>query len=667
MAQEDDLRALGKVMDFMRGISVIFLLVNCYWFCYEAFHVWGFTLGIIDKILMNFQRTTGLFSSILWTKLFCVVFLALSCLGTKGVKEEKITWSKIWTVLFSGFVFFFLNWWLLALPIGEIGAASLYIFTLSVGYICLLMGGVWMSRLLKNNLMDDVFNTENESFMQETRLMENEYSVNLPTRFYYKKKWNKGWINVVNPFRASMVLGTPGSGKSYAIVNNYIKQQIEKGFAMYIYDYKFPDLSEIAYNHLLNHLDAYKVKPQFYVINFDDPRKSHRCNPINPAFMTDISDAYESAYTIMLNLNRSWIQKQGDFFVESPIILLAAIIWFLKIYENGKYCTFPHAIEFLNRPYAQIFPILTSYDELANYLSPFMDAWEGGAQEQLQGQIASAKIPLSRMISPALYWVMTGDDFSLDINNPNEPKVLVVGNNPDRQNIYSAALGLYNSRIVKLINKKKQLKSSVIIDELPTIYFRGLDNLIATARSNKVAVCLGFQDFSQLTRDYGDKESKVIQNTVGNVFSGQVVGETAKTLSERFGKVLQQRQSMTINRNDKSTSISTQMDSLIPASKISNLTQGMFVGAVSDNFDERIDQKIFHAEIVVDSAKVSADMKTYKPIPNITDFTDEESCDTLKETIESNYRKVKQEIRSLVDSEIQRIKHTPSLAHLVKD
>ena len=547
------------------------------------------------------------------------------------------------------------------------GNATLYIFTMTAGYICLLMGGLWISRLLKHNLMEDVFNNENESFMQETKLMVNEYSVNLPTRFYYKKKWNKGWINVVNPFRASMVLGTPGSGKSYAIVNNYIKQQIEKGFAMYIYDYKFPDLSEIAYNHLLHHLDAYKVKPQFYVINFDDPRKSHRCNPINPAFMTDISDAYESAYTIMLNLNRSWIQKQGDFFVESPIILLAAIIWFLKIYEKGKYCTFPHAIEFLNRPYAQIFPILTSYDELANYLSPFMDAWEGGAQDQLQGQIASAKIPLSRMISPALYWVMTGDDFSLDINNPKEPKVLVVGNNPDRQNIYSAALGLYNSRIVKLINKKKQFKSSVIIDELPTIYFRGLDNLIATARSNKVAVCLGFQDFSQLTRDYGDKESKVIQNTVGNVFSGQVVGETAKTLSERFGKVLQQRQSMTINRNDKSTSISTQMDSLIPASKISNLTQGIFVGAVSDNFDERIDQKIFHAEIVVDSVKVSAEMKAYQPIPVIVEFKNEDGSDNLKETIEANYRKVKQEILTLVDSEIQRIKNTPALSHLIPD
>ena len=360
------------------------------------------------------------------------------------------------------------------------------------------------------------------------------------------------------------------------------------------------------------------------------------------------------------------IQKQGDFFVESPIILLAAIIWFLRIYEGGRYCTFPHAVEFLNRPYAQIFPILTAYDELANYLSPFMDAWEGGLRSSSKCQLASAKIPLSHMISPALYWVMTGNDFTLDINNPASPKILVVGNNSDRQNIYSAALGLYNSRIVKLINKKKQLKSSVIIDELPTIYFRGLDNLIATARSNKVAVCLGFQDFSQLTRDYGEKESRVIQNTVGNVFSGQVVGETAKTLSERFGKVLQRRQSVSINRQDVSTSINTQMDSLIPASKISNLTQGMFVGSVSDNFDERIEQKIFHAEIMVDTAKVSAEMKSYRPIPVIADFRDVSGDDTMKASIDANYRQIKQEILSLVDSEIARIKADPKLQGLMK-
>ena len=381
--------------------------------------------------------------------------------------------------------------------------------------------------------------------------------------------------------------------------------------------------------------------------------------------MTDISDAYESAYTIMLNLNKTWATRQGDFFVESSVVLFAAIIWYLRIYDKGRCCTFPHAIEFMNKRYEDIFPILTSYAELENYLSPFMDAWLGGAQDQLQGQIASAKIPLSRMISPQLYWVMSGDDFTLDINNPEDPKILCVGNNPDRQNIYGAALGLYNSRIVKLINKKGQLKSSVIIDELPTIYFKGLDNLIATARSNKVAVLLGFQDFSQLKRDYGDKEAAVVMNTVGNIFSGQVVGETARTLSERFGKVLQKRQSMTINRNDKSTSISTQMDNLIPASKISTLTQGMFVGSVADNFDERIEQKIFHAEIVVDSEKVKAETALYEKIPVITNFIDEEGVDRMEETIKQNYDRIKAEAAEIVTKELKRLRDDPVLCKLL--
>lgn len=666
MAQEDDLRALGKIMDFLRAVSIILAIMNVYWYCYEAMRMWGVTIGVVDRILINFNRTGGLFHSILYTKLFSLLLLALSCLGTKGVKAEKMSWNRIWTVLAVGFFLFFLNWWILLLPISYLGNATLYIFTMTAGYICLLMGGLWMSRLLKHNLMEDVFNNENESFMQETKLMENEYSVNLPTRFYYKKKWQRGWINVVNPFRATIVLGTPGSGKSFAVVNNYIKQQIEKGYSMYIYDFKFPDLSTIAYNHMMNHQNGYKVKPQFYVINFDDPRRSHRCNPIHPDFMSDISDAYESAYTIMLNLNKTWVQKQGDFFVESPIILFAAIIWYLRIYKDGKYCTFPHAIELLNRRYEDVFPILTSYPELENYLSPFMDAWQGGAMEQLAGQIASAKIPLSRMISPQLYWVMSASEFTLDINNPEEPKILCVGNNPDRQNIYGAALGLYNSRIVKLINKKGQLKSSVIIDELPTIYFKGLDNLIATARSNKVAVCLGFQDFSQLVRDYGDKEAKVVTNTVGNIFSGQVVGETAKTLSERFGKVLQKRQSISINRQDVSTSINTQMDSLIPPSKISGLTQGMFVGSVSDNFTERIEQKIFHAEIVVDTDKVKREESRYQPIPIINDFKDTNGNDCMKQAIQDNYNQIKEDVKQIVKDELERIAADENLKHLIQ-
>ena len=661
MQQEDDLRALAKIMEFGRAVSIFLLVVHVYVYCYPSITAWHLNLEVIDRILVNFNNTTGIFNCILWSKLLAVLLLAVSCLGTHGVKGEKITWPKIYAVLVAGCALFFLNWWLLKLPLPHMANTAFYIFTLTAGYLALLMSGLWMSRLYRHNLMEDVFNMENESFMQETRLMENEYSVNLPTRFYYKKRWNNGFVNIVNIFRACMVIGTPGSGKSYAIVNSYIRQLIAKGFAIYIYDYKFDDLSTIAYNSLLKNMDKYEVKPRFYVINFDDPRRSHRCNPINPEFMTDISDAYEASYTIMLNLNRTWIEKQGDFFVESPIILLAAIIWYLKIYKNGIYCTFPHAVELLNKPYSDLFTILTSYPELENYLSPFMDAWKGNAQDQLQGQIASAKIPLTRMISPQLYWVMTGNDFSLDINNPKEPKLLCVGNNQDRQNIYSAALGLYNSRIVKLINKKKQLKCAVIIDELPTIYFRGLDNLIATARSNKVGVLLGFQDFSQLTRDYGEKESKVIQNTVGNIFSGQVVGETAKTLSERFGKVLQQRQSVSINRQDVSTSINTQLDSLIPASKIANLSQGTFVGAVADNFDERIEQKIFHAEIVVDHTKISAEEKAYQKIPVINDFKDRNGNDIMMQQIQRNYDQIKADAQAIINEEMRRIKNDPEL------
>ena len=661
MQQEDDLRALAKIMEFGRAVSIFLLVVHVYVYCYPSITAWHLNLAVMDRILVNFNNTTGIFNCILWSKLLAVLLLAVSCLGTHGVKGEKITWPKIYAALVAGCALFFLNWWLLELPLPHAANTAFYIFTLTAGYLALLMSGLWMSRLYRHNLMEDVFNMENESFMQETRLMENEYSVNLPTRFYYKKRWNNGFVNIVNIFRACMVIGTPGSGKSYAIVNSYIRQLIAKGFAIYIYDYKFDDLSTIAYNSLLKNMDKYEVKPRFYVINFDDPRRSHRCNPINPEFMTDISDAYEASYTIMLNLNRTWIEKQGDFFVESPIILLAAIIWYLKIYENGIYCTFPHAVELLNKPYSDLFTILTSYPDLENYLSPFMDAWKGNAQDQLQGQIASAKIPLTRMISPQLYWVMTGNDFSLDINNPKDPKLLCVGNNPDRQNIYSAALGLYNSRIVKLINKKKQLKCAVIIDELPTIYFRGLDNLIATARSNKVGVLLGFQDFSQLTRDYGEKESKVIQNTVGNIFSGQVIGETAKTLSERFGKVLQQRQSVSINRQDVSTSINTQLDSLIPASKIANLSQGTFVGAVADNFDERIEQKIFHAEIVVDHTKISAEEKAYQKIPVINDFKDRNGNDIMMQQIQRNYDQIKADAQAIINEEMRRIKNDPEL------
>ena len=665
MQQEDDLRALESIVQFARGLGVFCLLLNVYWFCYEWLSGYGLTWPIVDRLLLNIQQSTMLFSHSVTTKLCCLLFLALGCYGTKAVRDSKVTRGHIVLAACIGFPLFFLNDWLLSLPVGNNFRAVSYVVTSAVGYLCLLAAGVWTRRLLKQSLADDPFNDENESFFQEERYLWNDCSVNLPTRYRYKGAWRQGWINVVNPFRATLILGTPGSGKSYAVLNNYIKQHIEKGFSMLVYDYKFDDLTRIAYNHLLHHLDKYTVKPKFCVINFDNPRKSNRCNPIDARFMDDISDAYESAYVTLLNLNKTWVDKQGDFFTDSAVILLAAIIWYLKIYDGGRYCTFPHAIEFLCQPLEKIFPILSSYPELENYLSPFVDAWKSNAQDQLQGQVASVKIPLSRMISPQLYWVLTGSDFTLDINNPEEPKILCMGNNPDRQSIYGAALGLYNSRLIRLINKKGKSKSSLIIDELPTIYIRGLDNLIATARSNKVSVCLGFQDFSQLERDYGEKEAKVIINTVGNIFSGQVVGDTARTLSDRFGKIVQQRESHSVSNDSVTTSTNTQLETLIPASKISNLSQGMFVGSVADNFDEPIPQKIFHAEIVIDNEKVKAETAAYVPIPDISSFIGEDGKDHMEEIVRENYYRVKADAVEIVSKEIRRIEADPELSKLL--
>ena len=370
MQQEDDLRALENIVQFARALGVFFLILHIYWFCYGWLSECGLTWRAFDHILLSIQRTTLLFSHPITTKLCCLLFLALGCYGTKSVRNGKVGRRHIAGAVSLGFPLFFLNGMLLELPAGTDFRAWSYIATLAVGYLCLLAAGVWLRRLLKQPLADDPFNDENESFLQEERCLGNDYSVNLPTRYRYKSQWRQGWINVINPFRATLILGTPGSGKSYAVLNNYIKQHIEKGFSMLVYDYKFDDLTRIAYNHLLHHLDRYTVKPKFCVINFDDPRKSNRCNPIDARFMDDISDAYESAYVTLLNLNKTWVDKQGDFFTDSAVILLAAIIWYLKIYDGGRYCTFPHAIEFLCQPLEKIFPILSSYPELENYLSP---------------------------------------------------------------------------------------------------------------------------------------------------------------------------------------------------------------------------------------------------------------------------------------------------------
>jgi hypothetical protein len=487
-------------------------------------------------------------------------------------------------------------------------------------------------------------------FPQEERLLQNEYSINLPAQYNRKGKMRRSWINVINPFRGLLVTGTPGSGKSYFVIQHVIRQHIQKGFAMLVYDFKYDDLSRIVYNTLKKNLKAYKVAPAFYIINFDDLSRSHRCNPLHPSTMYDITDAMESSRSILLGLNKDWITKQGDFFVESPINFLTAIIWFLKKYKEGRYCTLPHVIELMQVAYEKLFPVLRTEKEIEVLINPFISAYQNKAMEQLEGQIASAKIGMARLSSPQLYWVMSAGDFTLDINNPTAPKILCLANNPQKQQVFGAVLSLYVNRIIKLVNKKGQLKCSLVFDEFPTIFINGIDSLIATARSNKVATCLGLQDFSQLRKDYGAEEATVIMNIAGNIISGQVMGDTAKQLSERFGKIVQVKESVSINRTDTSISKSSQLDFAVPASKIAGLSSGEFVGMVADDPDQPIKLKTFHAAIINDHIQLKKEQATLKEIPTIKTVANTE--------LTANYFLIKKDIEKLIETELEILLNT---------
>nr|WP_068889536.1 conjugal transfer protein MobC [Pedobacter panaciterrae] len=646
----EDKQGLRKILDMTRMISIAILTIHLYLCCYQAFVAWGLTSQITDRLLKNIAHL-GVFPGMFKAKLAALVCLLISLVGASGKKDEKAKSKTIVAYLSCGlgiyglsFLMFYLN--------GAPGIiATLYIGFTAIGYLLILAGGTRLSRLIRLNLNKDIFNRNNETFPQEERLLENEYSINLPARYNYKGKIRESWINVINPFRGMLIAGTPGAGKSYFVVRHIIDQHIRKGFSIFLYDFKFDDLSKLTYNKLLKYYRNYKVKPKFFVICLDEIY--HRANPLDPGSMEDITDAAESARTIMLGLNREWIKKQGDFFVESAVNFVTAVIWYLRRYEDGRYCTLPHVIELIQVDYERLFAVLQEQKEIEALISPFVSALLRKAAPQLEGQIASAKIGLARLASPTLYYVLTGNDFTLDINNPQEPKIICVGNNPQKLQTYGAVLSLYISRMVKLVNRKGQLKSSLIFDEFPTIFLNNMDSLIATARSNKVSTTLAVQDFSQLTKDYGSEQADVITGIVGNLISGQVSGDTAKTLSNNFGKIMQDRESLSVNSSEVSVSKSSQLDFAIPAAKISALSSGEFVGMVADNPDQKIELKMFHAEIVNDHDAIAREEEGYQPIPKPRKVTAEE--------VQENYNKIKKDIKNLVEMEMLKLKEKQKL------
>jgi hypothetical protein len=649
-------QGLRKILDLTRLISIVVLLLHFYYYCYAAFKQWQIRSDITDRLLSNIYNT-GLFSHFHKSKLFALLFLVISLFGARGRKDEKLNYKTAFAYLLSGLLLYFISIAFLRFHLSIETIAVLYMGITITGFVLILTGGTLLSRIISLQLNNSVFNSLNETFPQEECLLENEYSINLPAKYNLKGKFRKSWINIVNPFRGLLVMGTPGSGKSYFIIQHIIKQHIQKGFSMFVYDFKFDDLTRIAYNQFLLNKHRYAVPPEFYVINFDDLSRSHRCNPLDVSTMVDITDAAESSRTIMLGLNQEWIKKGGDFFVESPINFVTALIWFLCKYKNGQYCTLAHVIELAQVNYDKLFSILRAEPEIEVLVNPFITAFLNNANEQLEGQIASAKISLSKLSSPQLYYVLSGNDFTLDINNPEKPKIVCMGNNPQKTQTYGAVLSLYITAITRLINKKSKIKSSLVFDEFPTIYFNGMDNLIATARSNKVATTLAVQDASQLKLHYGKEQAEVIMNIVGNIISGQVSGDTAKQLSDRFGKILQDRQSVAINRNDTSITHSKQLEMAIPISKISSLSSGEFVGMVADDPLQKIELKMFCAEVINDHDLLTREQERYKELPQFSVVSNAD--------VAGNYLQIKKDITSIVQTELERMMDTPELTDLI--
>jgi len=644
---------LRMVADLTRGLSMTLLALHFYYYCGRAFESRGLTSEICDRLLLKIERT-GVFNYFPASKWMALGLLFISLWGTGGKKKEGLRFGSGFLFILTGLVLYFGSYWSVYLGLETNTLALVYIAITTLGYFFLLRGGALLSRVIKKKLTGEVFNRSNETFPQEERLLQNAYSINLPSEYEFRGRLRRGWVNFVNPRRGLLIMGSPGSGKSWFIIENIITQQIEKGFSEFIYDFKYPDLTLVAYNHFLRHGHRFRTAPAFYSVNFSDLSRSHRCNPLNPEMMTSILDAIEASKTILLSINKTWAARQGDFFVESPINFLAAVIWYLRKYNNGEFCTLPHVIELLQIEYNKLFTLLNAEPEVKVLINPFINAYLSDVMETVEGQIASVKIPMGRLSSAPLYYILSGNDFTLDINNPHAPKIVCLGNDPVKSEALSPVISLICDRMAKIINQKGKLKSSIIFDEFGTIRAASVSTMLMTGRSNNIVVVMALQDFSMLKKAYSREEAETILNATGNVIFGQVSGETARHASERFPKIFQDRESISINSSDVSINKSKHLDPSIPASTIASLSSGEFVGLVADDPDSPIELKTFHCRIVRDNGRKKTEQGILNNLPVVRQVNEQ--------VLMGNFRQISRDIQDLVSSEIERISSDPSLA-----
>ncbi len=652
---EEHESSLHAIISMVRISSIILLLLHFYYFNYPAFREWGLTADLGDIFLANLGRV-GLFDQFLVSKTAALFLLGISLLGGHGKKDPDHTPGRGMVITGAGIVLYFASGAILWLDLPDQDLAVIYMVLCGTGYLLTIRGATYLSHIIWSKSPPDIFNRFHESFPQEERRLDGDHWINLPARYLYRGEVRDSWINI-EAFRGLIIMGSPGSGKTWYVVQNIIKQQISKYFSMLLYDFKYDDLSKMAYNYFLRYRSGYPGKPAFYNICIDDLSRSHRCNCLAPATMTDITDAGEASRTLLLGLNPEWVPKQGEFFSDSAITFVKALIWFLRLYEGGKYCSWPHVIELAQIPYKKLFTVLGAEPQIQAQISMFRNAFLTGAADQLEGQIASATISLAKLSSPSIYYVLTGDDFTLDLNNPDYPKILTIGGNPQKTGTYGPIIAAYINTINRLANRKNMHPLSVILEEFSTIVVHTIDKSIATGRSNKMAITLCLQDASQLRLTYGKNFADVILQTCGNIISGQVSGDTARMLSERFGKTMQERESMTFTSSDTNITHSGQLEYSIPVSRVSSLSSGEFVGIVADRPDEPIELKTFCSRIINDPQALAEEEKGYEELPIVREVTEEMVMD--------NFHRVRSDIIALINSEMLRIENSSWLQHLV--
>lgn len=647
----EETREQQKLHGFLQCLIYVSVLLEAAVLIYPNAPFWGiFTVPV--------QRLSRLpiYSSPVYSKLATFLLICLVSIGTLAKKKTDIDIRKhIVYPMIAGLLLFF----------GSMvfrGRASLLVFSLTTWYdllyiICSLSGALItsvamdnMSKIIRSGLGKDKWNNEAESFMQPVTRVDTPYSVNIPMLFYHRERVRKGWINITNVFRGTMVIGTPGSGKSYSVVNPFIRQLIAKEFAVCLYDFKFPDLGQIAYYHYLLGKQQGRLKDfDFHVINLNQVELSRRINPWKHGYFRSLGDASETAEGLVEAMKKGDKSSGSDqFFTQSAINFLACCIYFMSRYRNGLYSTYPHVLALLNRSYEEIFNTLFSEPELQSLLSPFMSAYYSKAFDQLEGQVGTLKIFISRLATKESFWVFSGDDFDLKISDKQHPGILVLANDPNTQNINSASYSIVINRLTKLINSKGNLPSALIVDEVPTLFVHKVENLIATARSNKVAVLLGLQELPQFNLHYGKDTAATITSVIGNVLSGSVRNkETLEWLERLFGKSKQIGEGLSIDRNKTSSSLTEKLEVLIPAGKIASLRAGEMVGILAGDADEnytgKFDTAAVNCRINLAGGAIAAEEKNYRELPAYYDFGGKK-----EEILKENFLRIHREVQEMV-------------------